>query len=49
VQLLGGEPESAEPARVLRLPDTFNQKYASTPVVTLLAFRADRRYGLDAM
>lgn len=46
VHRLGGEPESAEPARVLRIPDTANQKYPHTPSVTLLSFRADRRYTL---
>jgi putative DNA primase/helicase len=46
---LGGDPASAEPARVLRVPDTFNHKpeYRSArPVVTLLNHGWDRRYSL---
>jgi hypothetical protein len=44
---LGGEPESTEPARVLRIPDTLNLKaeYGRTaPVVTLLCSDVDARY-----
>lgn len=47
---LHGEPESTEPARVLRLPDTLNLKseYGSTPpVVTLLCADATAAYTLD--
>lgn len=48
-QRLGGEPESTEPARVLRLPDTFNHKaeYGSnSPAVTLLTSDADLAYSI---
>jgi putative DNA primase/helicase len=49
-QRLGGEPESTEPARVLRLPDTLNRKaeYGPTaPVVTILCADSNARYSLD--
>jgi P4 family phage/plasmid primase-like protien len=49
-QRLGGERESTEPARVLRLPDTFNHKAEYGPTsrpVTLLTSDADLVYSLE--
>ncbi len=46
---LGGEPESVDPARVLRIPATPNLKPqygARAPIVTLLTYDWSRRYGL---
>jgi hypothetical protein len=47
---LGGEPESTEPARVLRIPDTLNLKEdygPSAPVVTLLCADTQTRFATD--
>jgi len=44
--LLKADMASAEPARVLRLPDTLNHKYTPPRPVVLEALHADRRYTL---
>jgi hypothetical protein len=46
VAALDGDPKSAEPARVLRLPGTRNQKseYGAPRAVTIRAFAPERRY-----
>ncbi len=41
---LGGDLNAAEPARVLRLPGTLNQKYAPPRIVTVELLDAERRY-----
>lgn len=44
---LDGDRTAAEPARVLRLPGTFNQKYTPKRAVTIHTFEASRRYNLS--
>lgn len=44
---LGADPACAEPARVLRLPNSQNYKYEPAPVVTIESFHPDRRYNLS--
>ena len=41
---LCGDPVAAEPARVLRLPGTWNQKYTPKRPVTIEIFEPTRRY-----
>jgi hypothetical protein len=43
---LGGDRNSTDAARVLRVPDTINQKYDHQPVVTTI-FKKDFRYPLE--
>lgn len=45
---LGGDLVSAEPARILRLPNTHNFKYEPPRLVTIETFAPDRVYHLDA-
>lgn len=44
---LDGDPAAAEPARVLRLPGTWNHKYTPRRPVTIRAFEPSRRYNLQ--
>lgn len=47
---LGGDRAAAEPARILRVPDTHNRKAAygpHSPLVTLLVANPDARYSLS--
>lgn len=44
---IGGDPISAEPARVLRVPNTLNHKYSPPRRVTIIDFAPDRRYDID--
>lgn len=46
---LGGDPNSAEPARILRVPGTFNRKRDTPCAVTIEHFDAACRYTLDAI
>ena len=46
---LGADLTSAEPARILRLPDTFNYKYTSPRRVVIEALDVARRYSLDSL
>ena len=39
-----GDSNAAEPARVLRIPNTFNRKYTPPRPVTIEMFRPERRY-----
>lgn len=43
-QLLGGDLQSAEPARCLRLPESTNWKYPHAPQVRTEAWHPERRY-----
>ena len=40
----GGDPQAAEPARILRVPGTLNYKYSPARSVTVALFDQDRRY-----
>ena len=41
---IGGDPAAAEPARILRIPNTLNCKYSPSRRVTVVVFEPDRRY-----
>ncbi len=41
---VGGDPAAAEPARILRIPNTVNRKYSPARRVTVQTFDPDRRY-----
>ena len=41
---IGGDPAAAEPARILRIPNTLNYKYSPSRRVTVVVFEPDRRY-----
>lgn len=43
---LGGDLAAAEPARILRLPNTINHKYTPPRPVRMEAFEPDRRYNV---
>ena len=44
---LGGDPSSAEPAHILRVPGTSNFKYDPPRPVVVEAFNPERRYQID--
>jgi hypothetical protein len=46
---VGGDPAAAEPARILRIPGTWNRKYTPARPVRLIAFHPERRYRLDEL
>lgn len=46
-QAVAGDLDSAEPARILRLPATSNQKYSPARLVTVEELAPNRRYSLD--
>ena len=41
---VGGDPAAAEPARILRIPNTVNRKYSPARRVTVKVFEPGRRY-----
>ena len=48
-EVLGADRASAEPARILRLPDTFNYKYEPPRPVVVETLDVARRYSLDSL
>jgi len=48
-KVIGADLASAEPARILRLPDTFNYKYKPPRRVVVETLDVARRYSLDSL
>ena len=48
-EVLGADLTSAEPARILRLPDTFNYKYTPPRRVVIDTLDVGQRYSLDSL
>ena len=48
-EVIGADLASAEPARILRLPDTFNYKYTPPRRVVIETLDVGKRYSLDSL